>query len=92
MAGDERRYTHTAYSNQGEARMTGDAYPLLLSLHTHTQRLVQAYERLLTLAAREGCVTTDLLVEHEQMLHEVRGIVESQRRWLDRVDNEERHL
>jgi len=68
-----------------EADMTDAALPLLASLLTHTQRQVQAHEKLLIRAARQGGVSPEELAEHEQMLREVRGVVEAQRRWLERI-------
>jgi hypothetical protein len=66
--------------------MSDSAYPLLVSLLTHTQRLLQPHAKLLAQAARRGGPSAAELAEHEQMLVEVKAVVEAQQRWLRHID------
>ena len=62
--------------------MTDRSYPLLVSLLTHTQRLLQAHTKLLVLATDSKGLSDAEVAEHEQVLREVKGVVEAQQRWI----------
>jgi len=59
-----------------------EAAALLTALLLHTQRLVKAHTQLVERAAERGALTLSELTEHEELLAEVRGVVEAQRRFL----------
>jgi len=62
--------------------MTDRTYPMLVSLLPHTQRLLRDHATLLERSARQNGLSSSELAEHEQMLTDVRAVVEAQHRWL----------